>query len=141
MVTNMRFGGSPLQDRRRLQDEISHLVQSAAAPRTAFPAINVYAQQDGIVITAELPGVKQDSLEITVHRDTVTLRGERQDEPEGARAFHRRERGRGSFGRTFGLPFQVDPDQVAAKLSDGVLTLTLQRPEHDKPKRIRISAA
>jgi HSP20 family protein len=99
-----------------------------------------YAHQDGIVITAELPGVKQDQLEITVHRDTVTLRGERQDESEDARAYHRRERGRGSFGRTFGLPFQVDPDQVEAKLSDGVLILTLQRPEQDKPKRIRISA-
>src|SRR3954470_5577490 len=68
------------------------------------------------------------------------LRGERQDEPEDARSYHRRERGRGSFGRTFGLPFQVDPDEVEAKLSDGVLILTLQRPEQDKPKRIRITA-
>src|SRR3954468_3993694 len=79
MVTNMLYGGSPLRDTRRLQDEVNRLFQSVAAPRTSFPAINVYAQQDGIVITAELPGVKQDQLEITVHRDTVTLRGERQD--------------------------------------------------------------
>jgi hypothetical protein len=54
MVTNMRLGGSPLQDRRRLQDEISRLVQSAATPRVSFPAINVYAHQDGIVITATI---------------------------------------------------------------------------------------
>src|SRR5215207_5255868 len=63
----------------------SHLAQLRTRP--SFPAINVYAHQDGIVITAELPGVKQDQLEITVHRDTVTLRGERQDEPENARAY------------------------------------------------------
>jgi HSP20 family protein len=70
----------------------------------------------------------------------VTLGGERQDRPEDAKAYHRQERGRGSFVRTFGLPFQVDPDKVEAKLRDGILTLSLQRPEHDKPKRIRVSA-
>ena len=137
MIPSMLYGG-PFRDLRRLQEEMERLTRSATAPQ-GFPAINVYAHQDGIVITAELPGVKQDQLEITVHRDTVTLRGERQDESEDARAYHRRERGRGSFGRTFGLPFQVDPDQVEAKLSDGVLILTLQRPEQDKPKRIRVS--
>src|SRR4051812_47747786 len=139
MTTSMLYGG-PFRDMRLLQEEINRLAQSAAAPRASFPAINVYAHQEGIVITAELPGVQQNNLEITVHRDTVTLRGERQDSPEGAGAYHRTERGRGSFVRTFGLPFQVDPDKVDAKLRDGVLTLSLQRPEHDKPKRIRVNA-
>ena len=139
MVTNMLYG-SPLRDMRRLQDEVNRLFQSAAAPRTSFPAINVYAHQDGVVITAELPGVKQDDLEITVHRDTVTLRGERQDQPQDTGVYHRRERGRGQFVRTFGLPFQVDPEKVEATLVDGVLTLALHRPEQDKPKRIRVSA-
>ena len=140
MITNMPYG-SAFRDMRLLQEEVNRLAQSAVAPRASFPAINVYAHQDGIVITAELPGVQQDNLEITVHRDTVTLRGERQDQPEDARAYHRRERGRGSFVRTFGLPFQVDPDRVDAKLRDGILTLSLHRPEHDKPKRIPVSAA
>jgi HSP20 family molecular chaperone IbpA len=81
MVTNMLYG-SPLRDTRRLQDEVNRLFQSVAAPRTSFPAINVYAHQDGIVITAELPGVKQDALEITVHRDTVTLRGDARTSPK-----------------------------------------------------------
>ena len=137
MVTNMLYGG-PFRDMRLLQEEVNRLAQSAAAPQATFPAINVYAHQDGIVITAELPGVQQDDLEITVHRDTVTLRGERQDKLVDD---HRRERGSGTFVRTFGLPFQVDPDKVDAKLKDGILTLSLQRPEHDKPKRIRVSAS
>ncbi len=140
MVTNMFYGGDPFRDMRRLQDEVNRLFQTAAPPRAGFPAINVYAHQDGIVIMAELPGVRQDDLEITVHRDTVTLRGERRDQPEDALAYHRRERGRGRFARTFGLPFQVDPEKVEALLVDGVLTLTLQRHEQDKPKRIRVSA-
>ena len=139
MVTSLFYGGDPFRDMRRLRDEVNRLLQSSAAPSSGdFPAINVYAHQDGIVIMAELPGVKQVDLEITVHRDTVTLRGERQDQPQDAGAYHRQERGRGRFARTFALPFQVDPEKVEAKLLDGVLTLTLYRPEHDKPKRIRV---
>jgi HSP20 family protein len=139
MVMNTLYGTDPLRDMRRLQDEVNRLVQGAAAPRSGFPSINVYANPDGIVITAELPGVKHDDLEITVHRDTVTLGGERQDRPEDSQVYHRRERGRGRFVRTFGLPFQVDTEKVKATLSDGVLILSLQRPEADKPKRIQVT--
>jgi len=114
-------------------------LSGATAPQ-GFPAINVYAHQDGIVITAELPGVNEDDLDISVHRDTVTLRGERQDQISEAGGYHRRERRSGLFERTFSLPFQVDPERVEAKLRNGILTLTLQRPEQDKPKRIRVSA-
>ena len=139
MIPGMLYG-SPLREARRLQEEMERLTRSGTSPQ-GFPAINVSAHHDGIVITAELPGVKEDDLDITVHRDTVTLRGERLDQPELAKGYHRRERRNGSFGRTFSLPFQVDPDRVEAKLRNGILTLTLHRPEYDKPKRIRVSAA
>src|SRR3954467_2332704 len=138
MVSSL-FSGSPFRDLRRLQEEMDRLTRSATTPQ-GFPALNVYAHQDGIVITAELPGVKEDDLDITVHRDTVTLRGQRQDQPEGAKGYHRRERRTGSFDRTFSLPFNVDPERVEATLRNGILTLTLHRPEQDKPKRIRVSA-
>src|SRR3954469_20694731 len=133
------FYGTPFRDLRRLQEEMERLTRSATAPQ-GFPAINVYAPQDGIVIPAGVPGAKEDDLDITVHRDTVTLRGERQDQISEAGGYHRRERRSGAFGRTFSLPFQVDPERVEAKLRNGILTLMLQRPEQDKPKRIRISA-
>jgi HSP20 family protein len=61
MVTNMLYGG-PFRDMRLLQEEVNRLAQSAAAPQATFPAINVYAHQDGIVITAELPGVQRTTL-------------------------------------------------------------------------------
>src|SRR3954467_15068732 len=137
MIPSM-FHASPFREARRLQEEMERLTRSATTPQ-GFPAINVYAHHDGIVITAELPGVKEDDLDISVHRDTVTLRGERQDQTE-AQGYHRRERRIGPFGRTFSLPFQVDPERVEATLQNGILTLTLQRPEQDKPKRIRVSA-
>jgi HSP20 family protein len=138
MIPSMLYG-SPFRDLRRLQEEMERLTRSATSPQ-GFPAINVYAHQDGIVITAELPGVKEDDLDITVHRDTVTLRGQRQDQPEAAQGYHRRERRSGAFGRTFSLPFQVDPERVEATLRNGILTVTLHRHEQDKPKRIRVSA-
>src|SRR3954451_16234892 len=138
MIPSM-FHASPFREARRLQEEMQRLTRSATTPQ-GFPAINVYAHQDGIVITAELPGVNEDDLDITVHRDTVTLRGERQDQISEAGGYHRRERRSAPFARTFSLPFQVDPERVEAKLLNGILTLTLQRTEQDKPKRIRISA-
>lgn len=139
------YGGDPFRELRRLQDEMSRLLQ-AAPPGAAsgFPAMNVHAGPDGVAVTAEMPGVAREDLEISVHRDTVTLRGERRA-PEGAgggdaKGYHRRERGQGRFVRTLSLPFQVDPDRVEATLSDGVLRLSLQRPESDKPRTIAIAA-
>src|SRR3954451_11000688 len=89
MIPSMLYGGA-FREPRRLQEEMERLTRSATAPQ-GFPAINVYAHQDGIVITAELPGVNEGDLDISVHRDTVTLRGERQDQTE-AQGYHRRER-------------------------------------------------
>ena len=94
-----------------------------------------------MAITAEIPGVGQDDLDVSVHRDTVTIRGKREDAPEGARAAQRRERRQGSFARTVTLPFPVDPGAVEAHLENGTLRLSLKRPEADKPRRIPIASA
>jgi HSP20 family protein len=132
----------PFEDIRRLQDEMNRLFSSSVAgrrqPPAAFPAVNAYANEDGIALTAELPGVRAEDLDISVFRDTLTLRGIRQPHEE-AKSHHRRERLQGEFVRTIGLPFQVDPERVEANLQDGLLRLSLHRPEEDKPKRIKIS--
>ena len=143
MVTPRTFYGEDLfREMRRVQDEMNRLVRTTTRSGTNiagdFPPMNIYASEDAIGLTAELPGVSDESLDITVHRDTVTIRGERQGQPQEAHAYHRRERGHGRFVRTLGLPFHVDPDKVDATLSDGVLRLTLHRPEQDKPKRIKV---
>ena len=132
MVARMLFGGDPFRNIRRLQDEVSRL---------EFPAVNIFVNQDGVIITAELPGVASKDLNILIHRDSVTLSGERDTETEEAQGYHRRERRRGRFVRTVSLPFVVDPNKVEADLVNGVLTLDLPRAEEDKPRRINVKAS
>jgi HSP20 family protein len=151
MATTRPFGfpgaPDPFRELRRLQDEMGRLVQAsapagglglAAAAAGGFPAVNVYAGRDGIAVVAELPGVEADDLEVHAHGDTLTIRGARRPAAEKEEAYHRRERRSGAFTRTVQLPFRVDPERVEARLEDGVLRLSLGRPEEDKPRRIEI---
>jgi HSP20 family protein len=126
---------------RRLQDEVNRLFSSyQLAPSATFPPVNAFANEDGVALSAQLPGVDQDDLEISVFRDTLTLRGKRQPGATERQAYHRRERSHGEFVRNISLPFRVDPDRVDATVQDGVLRISLHRPEQDKPKRIKVSA-
>ena len=135
------WGGSdPFSEMRRLQDEVNRLLSSyQVAPSASFPPVNAFANEDGVALSAQLPGVEQDDLEISVFRDTLTLRGKRQPGTNERQAYHRRERGHGEFVRNISLPFRVDPDRVEATVQDGVLRVSLHRPEQDKPKRIKVS--
>jgi HSP20 family protein len=131
------------RDMRRAQNDMTRLFGGLRlAMRIEFPAVNVWANPDGAMITAQVPGVQPDQLEVTVHQDTVTLRGRREPEPiEGEVIVHRRERPYGAFTRTFILPFRVDADRVSARFSRGILTLELPRPESDKPRHVKITHA
>jgi HSP20 family protein len=134
-------GSEPFSEMRRLQDEVNRLFSSVQfVSSAAFPPVNAYANEDGIALTAQLPGVSQDDLDISVFRDTLTLRGRRQPEATDRQTYHRRERGHGEFVRNISLPFSVDPERVEATMQDGVLRISLHRPEQDKPKRIKVSA-
>jgi len=106
-----------------------------------YPAMNVWTDEDGAIVTAELPGVVPDDIDISVVGDTLTLKGSRQpDELEEGATYHRRERRYGTFTRAFQLPFQVEPDQVEATFGNGVLQISLPRAEEDKPKKIAVKA-
>jgi HSP20 family protein len=130
----------------RLQREMNRLLSGtsrwpgqSAAP--GFPTMNVWTDQDGAVVTAELPGVNPEDIDISVQDDTLTLRGNRApDEVQEGGTYHRRERRSGSFTRSFQLPFQVASDQVDASYAKGILSITLPRAEADKPKKIAIKA-
>jgi HSP20 family protein len=131
-------GADPFRELRRLQEEMDRLAGAFTPAAASFPAVNLYAGRDGIAILAELPGVAKDELEVHAHRDTLTLRGTRRPAAENEQAYHRRERRSGAFTRTIQLPFRVDPEQIEARLENGVLQLSLQRPEEDKPRRIEV---
>lgn len=136
-----RWGNyNPFAEMRRLQDEVNRLFSSYDyAPAASFPPVNAYANEDGIAITAQLPGVQQEDLDISVFRDTMTLRGKRDPEVADQKAYHRRERGHGEFVRNISLPFRVDPERVEATMQNGVLRISLHRPDEDKPRRIKVS--
>jgi HSP20 family protein len=130
----------------RLRREMNRLYTdwSAEAGQTVapgYPAMNIWTDDNNAVVTAELPGVSLESIEISVEDDTLTLRGDRQrEEPEQGATYHRRERRFGSFVRSFRLPFRVDAEKVDATLRNGVLCVSLPRAEEDRPRRITIKA-
>jgi HSP20 family protein len=134
--------GYPFSTLKRLQDEVNRAFGEFRPGETGeSPPMNLWRDADGVIVTAEVPGVRLADMEITVHQNTLTLKGKR--EPEAADpgvTFHRQERQYGTFARTISLPFNVDADRVQAGASNGVLTIRLPRPETEKPKRIHIRA-
>ena len=93
------------------------------------------------VVTAELPGVSPDDVEISVVGETLTIHGDRKSEEVDEKAtYHRQERACGQFNRSIELPFMVESDKVSAKLEKGLLTITLPRAEQDKPRRISVNS-
>ena len=103
--------------------------------RTFAPAIDVPANDDEIVLTADVPGLKQEDLEITLDDGVLTLKGQRRYEGNGKDKVWL-GRSYGSFARSFTLPDTVDPDGLTAELADGVLTVRVAQQPKAKPRRI-----
>ena len=106
------------------------------------PAVNLYEGADDYVVTAEIPGVDPEKIDITQKGDTLTIRSGGAQEPEdkGAR-YYRRERGLGGFERSIKFTFTVNPEDVEARFKNGLLTLTVKKPEEHKPKKIEVKNA
>ena len=106
------------------------------------PLVDIFEKGDDMVISAELPGVAKDGIDVQVEGNTLTLRGERKRETEHADGeTYRMERVYGDFVRSFRLPKTVDATRIAASFNNGVLTITLPKAEESKPKKIDIKAA
>ncbi len=103
------------------------------------PAVDIFEEQDKIVIKAELPGVTKERISVDVKDRVLTLKGERSADNEvKEEKYYRREMTYGRFERYFTLPAEVDPDAVKAEYSDGVLKITVPKPESHKPKQITV---
>jgi HSP20 family protein len=101
--------------------------------------LDAYANEDAIVLTADVPGLKPEELEVTLEGDTLTIRGELKNRDE-QRNYVLRERPTGRFERTLTINTPIDSSKVEATFTDGVLTLTLPKAEAVKPKQIKINA-
>ena len=137
------YGFRPMRRLGELRREMDRLFADFDRPRAAaFPPVNILAHQDGLVVTAELPGVAPAGLEISAIRDSLTISGELPaPEAEEGRTWHRRERRSGPFSRTIQLPHAIDAESVDATFRNGVLRISLARPEQDKPRKIEVQIA
>jgi HSP20 family protein len=109
------------------------------------PRIDVSETDKEMTLTVELPGVEEKDIEVSLSGNQLTIKGEKKSgqeekKDEEGRVFHRVERSYGAFQRTMTVPFDVEPDKVAAQFKDGVLTVTLPKPQAamDKPQARKI---
>jgi len=104
-----------------------------------YPAVDIYEDKDHYTVKAELPGLKQEDIKVSLTNNTLTIRGERKAEHEEKRGgYHRLERAYGEFCRSFQLPTEVDADHIKAHYKDGILEITVPKSEKAKPKEISI---
>lgn len=103
------------------------------------PAVDMFDNDEKIVIKAELPGMKKDDFSVDVKDRVLTLSGERNyDNEVKEENYYRRERTYGKFKRAFHLPADVDADNIKAEFKDGVLRVEIPKPEEQKPKQITV---
>jgi len=131
-----------------LRDELDRLFEGSLGElsRTSQllgvwnPAVDLYEDKDNVIVKAELPGLKREDIEVSLHDGALSISGERKAEEKVENAEVRRtERFVGRFQRTITLPASVKGDKVGAQYKDGVLTVTLPKAEEAKPRQIQVN--
>ncbi len=114
----------------------------AATEAVWSPLVDVHETKEGFLLQVELPGVKQEDIQVSMVGDTLTLKGERKRETEVKEdSYHRIERSYGTFQRSIVLPSVLDPNRVKATYREGVLEIQLPKKEEAKPKEIKVETA
>lgn len=139
----------PFREVVALQNRVNSLFrdfnENGDNPLTAasfVPAVDVYEDNDKVVLKLEVPGIEEKDLDVRVENQTLTVKGERKFEKnEKEENFHRIERRYGSFYRAFTLPNTVDTGNVDAKYNAGVLKLELKKKPEAQPKQIKVNVA
>jgi HSP20 family protein len=130
----------PLRDLLALHEQLGHLVGTDAPGWT--PPVDLYETPTEFVLTAELPGLARDQIEIHAEDTRITIRGARAASPGReipCEQSHRVERGHGRFSRAFSLPEAIDVDAITADLREGVLTITVPKAANRGSRRINVS--
>ena len=133
-----------------LRDEIDRLFElpltEVARTSRLFsgwtPALDLYEEKDNLVVKAELPGMKREDIEVSLHEGSLSISGERKSEQKHEDAeVYRAERFFGRFQRTVTLPTPVAADKVKAEYKEGILSITLPKTEEAKPKHIDVNVS
>lgn len=133
---------SSFEQLRRQMDRLFADLENRAEPRAFRGTPRLTVRDDGaaLVVAAELPGMSEKDVEITVNANTLTLRGQRRDDAPAGYTVHRKERAGYEFARSLQLPCKIDPDHAEATMKNGVLTLTLPKAAEARPKQIQVKA-
>ena len=103
------------------------------------PVVDIYENEENIVIKAELPGVDKNDIVVDVKGRVLTLKGERSTDNEVKEDnYYRQERSYGKFERAFALPVEIDPEKIKADYKDGILKIDIPKAEENKPKQVTI---
>ena len=139
---------NPWREMSTMQHRINHLLNEPFFNNgedenlrmgTWYPAVDMFDDDDKIVIKAELPGMDKKDISVDVENRVLTLSGERNyDKEVKEENYYRRERATGRFKRAFNLPADVDSDNIKADFKDGVLKVEIPKPEEQKPKQITV---
>ena len=132
-----------------LRDEIDRLFDAPLAELSRgasqllsgwTPALDVYEDKDNVYVRAELPGMKKEDIDVSLHNGSLSISGERKAQEEFKDAeVYRSERFVGRFQRTLSLPTAVAADKIKAQYKDGILSVTLPKAEEAKPRQIDVS--
>ena len=141
----------PFRELMSLQDRLNRMFsepygsfgpvssQEALTGGAFVPPVDVYEDEHSIRLKMEVPGVEEKDIDIRLENNMLTVRGERKLESETKEEnYHRIERSYGSFTRSFSLPNTVNPEDVKANYSKGVLTVTLAKRAEARPKQIKV---
>ena len=142
----------PMRELDTLQTEMNRLFntffdeggngQGSQAGRRWAPAVDLFEREDSLVLKADLPGLSEDDVQIEVRDNVLTVSGERRaDFEDKQNGYYRVERAFGSFSRSLTLPEGVDAEAIQASFDNGVLEVTIPKPEQRKPRRIEIGSS
>lgn len=145
----MRYTIHQRPDLTNLQSQLSKIFEPFArftphededlVSGTWVPPVDVAETQEKILVRAEVPGLKQEDIQIEFENGLLTIRGERKLEKTDGTTWHRVERTYGAFSRSFTLPRTVDAERIAASYREGILEIEVPKKEEAKPKNIRIT--
>ncbi len=138
----------PVNELLRLQGELDTLLRSPSSAFSggltaagAYPHLNLFRDEQGLVVRTELPGVRSEDVTVTVDQGRLTIAGERKPDQDERGGYHRRERSWGRFTRTVQLPDHLDVEKANAEFRNGVMTVRIPLLAEAKPRQITVNAA
>ena len=133
------FEAFPTGSLSLFEDTLNRFFNESPAARPWTPSVDIAEDENALTLTADIPGVKLEEIDLKVEDGTLTFSGKRDFVKKEERgAYHRIERSYGAFQRAFALPDTVDVEKVVAAYDNGVLKVTLPKKEAAKPKSIKV---